>query len=174
MEIMFSALFHDAGKPKTRRELEEVLAKDRIEAKKDFREAQAIDLAKILATSEAETKLIVAKWKNRIFPEDMPLEEQIEEMFGAVNRKKLMSQNSELSRALNSKSNSSKNFASSHHEEIPVSTLKISKGDEMSYKRAGFIYDNKEKVWKKKLPTGKFLIKDPRIKDKTKQTYLAS
>ena len=86
--------------------------------------------------------------------------------------RKLISQNSELFRALKNKSISSKSFASSYQNEQPSNTPKISKQDEMSYARAGFIYDTKQKIWKKKLPNGKFLVKNTQIKDKNKQTYI--
>ena len=163
----------EEDKPMTRQEFEEVLAKDRFERDKDNREGRALAIAKSLTDNELEAGAMLAKWRNRVFPDDMPIEEQVEEMYAAVNRKRIMSQNSELKKALKSKEGTSKGYAGTFKEEQPIPAPKIGEQDKASLTRAGFVYDNKQKVWKKKLPNGKFLIKDLRVKDKTRQNYLA-
>lgn len=156
-------------KPLSSSELQRILAEDRQQNQKVFQQTQARELAKKLGKSEAEINLILTIHENRTFPPDLSLEEQIEESYVIANRKKIIGENSELRRALRGRNGINNNPAGSHHDPLRSPTPKLNAADDASYKRAGFTFDTKDKLWKKKLANGKFLIKNP----STKQTYLS-
>lgn len=154
-------------KPLTMKSLKNVLAGERQTLIKETQADRIATIATDLAESEDEAQLIVEIHKNRTFPPTLTLREQLEEAQAIANRKRLASKNGELKRALNSKGTASKDVAGTHRDAQAGNAPKMSSQDEASYKRAGFVFDTTKKLWKKKLPSGKFLIKDPR----TKRTY---
>jgi hypothetical protein len=158
----------EEDKPVTSRELQRILAENTQNTEKRIMGSQIKEIANDLADSPEEAEAIIEIHANRTFPSHLSLSEQLEEAHAIANRKKLISTNSELKRALKSKGTSSKDSAGTHRDPMEGTVPKLSAGDTASYKRAGFTYDTTEKVWKKKLPTGKFLVKNP----KTKQTYV--
>lgn len=158
----------DEDKPLTRRELESLLEKNRLKTIKETNSERVMEIAGEIADSQEEAELIAEIYKNRQFPAHLSVREQVEEAQAIANRKKIVSQKSELARALKNKANVSKDGADTHRDGQQGTKPKMSSQDESAYKRAGFEFDNKGKVWKKKLPNGKFLIKDP----KTKANYL--
>ena len=149
----------DEDKPLTTSQFRALMAEER----KVSAESQAISVARTFTTNEKRAQLIVAKWKNRSFPSDMSLNEQIEEMAGAVHFKYEKAKNGELIRALKSKDGVTTGYASTQRDgqESPSTKSDV---DKAAYTRAGFKYDAKNKVWKKKLPNGLSLIKDPKSK----------
>jgi len=159
----------EEDKPVTRKELQDLVERTRSSTFKELQADRISDIAKGLADSDAEAELIVEIHKNRIFPSHLSLKEQLEESHAIANRKKLVSKNSELKRALASRENASNDAAGTHRDGMESTAPKKSAQDVESYKRAGFIYDSKTKDYRKKLPSGKILVKDPR----TKATYIA-
>lgn len=159
----------DEDKPLTSRDLQRILAENSQQTKKLLMGSQIKEIVNDLADSPEEAEAIIEIHANRTFPAHLSLTEQLEEAHAIANRKKLVSTNSELRRALKSKGSASNDSASAHRDPMEGTAPRLSAGDTASYKRAGFTFDTKEKIWKKKLPTGKFLIKNP----KTKQTYVA-
>ncbi len=150
----------DDDKPVTRKELAAITAKARQEAQAD----QALEMAKGIAETPVEAKLIVAKWKGRSFPEGTPLSEQIEEMYAVVHRKRLIGERNEALRALKGKAGANNNSAASHAEGLPGTTPKLSPQDEQAYKGAGFVFNGVARRWEKKLPNGDILVKDSKTK----------
>lgn len=149
-------------KPLTRKDLSSI----RQSVAKEMYADRVQEIAQRLSSSDAEARLIVEIHKNRTFPEGMPLPEQLEEAYVIANRKKILSTTAELKRALLSKDTVSKNTAGTHRDNVTTTTPKMSTADSAAYTRAGFTFDPKLKVFKKKLPNG-FLFKDP----KTKRTW---
>ncbi len=158
----------DEDKPITRKDLDAILAQKTQQIRKETYSERIVEIASGLASSDAEAKLIVAIINNRQWPESLTLKEIGEEAYAIANRKRLLSQNSELARALRSKETASKETATTFRDGQPGSAPKMSSADAESYKRAGFVYDGKDRLWKKKMPNGKTLAKDP----KTKQTRI--
>lgn len=159
----------DEDKPLTRKEFLRLQQEQRQQDQKIFLSSQARSIAASMADSEDEVEAIVEVFNNRTFPIHLSLEQQVREARAIVHLPKLEATNSELKRALKSKGTASKDGASAYRDPMPGSAPKISAQDAGSYKKAGFVFDTKDKLWKKKLPTGKYLIKDPR----TKRTYIA-
>lgn len=157
--------FDDEDKPVTKRDLKKILAGTNKEARK----TEITSIAKELAESPEEAEYIVELHTNRIFPDHLSIKEQLEECYAISNRKRLQSKNKELARALNAKDQVNKGGADTHRDGQQGTAPKMSASDEASYKRAGFSYDAKDKVYKKKLASGKYLFKNP----KTKQTWIA-
>ena len=139
----------------------EIITETQQTTQKTLQENIAVGLASSLSESDAEANAILANWRNRVFPEHMPLQEQMEEMHAAVNRKKLLSKNSEIARALRSRDNVSEDTAGTHRDAPKVSEPRISAADaKVLTGEAGFLWDGAERKWKKKLPKGQFLVKD--------------
>lgn len=154
----------DEDKPLTRKELNRLLEQTQAKSIKLANAGRIEEIANELADSQEEAELIVEIHKNRQFPSYLSIKEQVEEAQAIANRKKMISQKSELARALRAKDNASKDGSSAHRDGQAGTAPKMSAQDESAYKRAGFAYDTKDKLWKKKLPSGKFLCKDPKTK----------
>lgn len=159
----------DEDKPLTGRQLQKILAENTQQTERRLMGSQIKNIANDLADSPEEAEAIIEIHANRTFPAHLSIQEQMEEAHAIANRKKLISTNSELKRALKSKNTALNDSAGTHRDPMEGTAPKLSAGDTASYKRAGFTFDTKDRLWKKKLPTGKFLIKDP----KTKKTYVA-
>ena len=160
----------DEDKPVTGKQLQKILEENTQRTEKRLMGSQIKEIANGLADSPEEAEAIIEIHANRSFPSHLSLQDQLEEAHAIANRKKLVSTNSELKRALKSRNTASNDSAGTHRDPMEGTAPKMSAADTASYKRAGFTFDTKDKLWKKKLPTGKFLIKNP----KTKQTYVAS
>lgn len=158
----------DDDKPMSRRELEEVIKRERQTAYKQAQADRIQELARELSESDAEATYIMEIHKNRTFPESLSLREQLEEAAAIANRKRLVSKNKELTRALNSKNTASNGSAGTHKDGMSGSAPKMSAQDTAAYARAGFSFDTKSRIWKKPLPNKKFLFKDP----KSKRTWI--
>lgn len=154
----------DEDKPLTRKELNILLEQNQRKSLKVANAERIAEIAHEIADSTEEAELIIELHNNRNFPSHLSIREQVEEAQAIANRKKLISQKSELARALRAKETASKDGASAHRDGQAGTAPKMSAQDESAYKRAGFAYDTKDKLWKKKLPSGKFLIKDPKTK----------
>lgn len=158
----------DEDKPLTKKELREFLSRERqaiiTEAQADRIQA----IASSLTDNPKEAELIIARHKNRVFPEGMSLKDQLEEIHAGIAYKRLKSTNSELTRAVKSKETVSKDSASAHRDPMAGTAPKQSADDAAAYKRAGFSYDTTKRIWKKVLPNKKTLFKDP----KTKRTWV--
>lgn len=151
-------------KPLTRAELDEILAQDR----KDRVSDTALQLAKGMATSDKEAQLIHEKWKNRTFPPNLTLSEQMEEAYAITHRKKLIGERNEALRALKGKEGVNSDAASAHQDEPQGGEPKLPAQDKQAILDAGFKFNNTSRRFEKKLKNGSILIRDPQ----TKQTRL--
>jgi len=151
-------------KPITRKDLDAVVQSTRQNLTKEFYATQITEIAKELSESDDEAAAIVEVHKSRTFPAHLSLRDQLEEVHAIVNRKRLISKNSELARANRSKETASNDSAGTYRDGQEGTAPKMSTSDTQAYERAGFIYDAKDKLYKKKLPNGNILIKDPKTK----------
>ena len=152
----------EVEKPLTEERMKEILVENNAKTQKVFTQNSAMQLAKDMSSSEAEAKAIIATWNNRIFPEGMLLEKQIKEMYLSVNSDKIISENSEVKRALQGRDNTSRDSASTHKDPPQGSEPKLSSEDAKGYSLAGLIWDGKLRLYKKELPNKKFMYKDPK------------
>lgn len=158
----------DDDKPVTRKELNELIQSTQQTTEKTLNDTNAVAIAKSLSSSDAEASAIVAKWRNRTFPQDMPLQEQLEEMHAAVNRKKLVSVANEAKRALKSSNNVSKDASGTHRDAPEGDKPKMSPADAKGIKAAGYIWNSSKQTWRKPLAKGKFLC----MKDLKSDTWI--
>lgn len=154
----------EEDKPLTRRDVADLLSNDR----KERRESEAFEIANRLAGSAKEAQLIVAKWKNRSFPETLPLTQQIEEAYAITHSKRLIGERNEAVRALGNKDKVNKNAASTHRDGPTATAPKLAPQDAAAIKAAGFVFNNKSRQYEKTLKNGSILVRDP----KTKQVRL--
>lgn len=153
----------DENRLPTVKELQTILARERQATQKTFEESRALEIARSSTSSEDEAQTALLFWKTRVIPTGN-LEEDINFAVAGLNHRKTVAEKSELMRALRAKDGISRETATTFRDATPGTSPKLSSGDAAAYKRAGFAFDNTSKVWKKKLPNGKFLIKDPRTK----------
>lgn len=157
----------DEDKPLTKRELQDILANERQAIQKDSQEGTALIIARANTGSEAEAQLALLRWKD--IKSSGNLEADVLFAIGGINSKRILAQNAELKRSLQSKENSNKDTTGTYRNPTSASEGKMSGDDAQAYKQAGFIWDGQKKVYKKSLSKdGKlFLFKDP----KTKKTW---
>jgi len=144
-------------KPLTRKDLDSVKEEVR-------KELKAESIAQTLAGSQKEAELIVAKWKNRSFPSDLSIEDQVQEVYGGMYAKKLIGERTEALRALKGRDNANKSGTGSFQDDKPSTEPKLSPQDAEAIKAAGFGWNGKTRQWEKKLPNGKVLVRDPKTK----------
>lgn len=128
---------------------------------KQNRETEADTFAGNLATGD-EKKLTLIKWKNRIWPSNMPLSQQIEESWVLANSKAIIGREKEALRALASKDKVNTDASASREAENQASGgQKLSAGDKVVMVETGFTLNKTTKLWEKKLKNGTVLIRDP-------------
>ncbi len=147
----------DEDKPMTRREMREFLAgQSKVQNAGEIRR-----IAYGLADSDDEAEYIIELHKNRIFPDDLSIADQVEEAHAIANRKRSKAKMKELLRAKKGKKGVSKGGGTSGHQEsFRGPAPKVPDDLKASLKRSGFVLDTKDRKWKKKLPNGKTLVKD--------------
>ncbi len=148
-------------KPVTVSELTSILAKDRQDNRKELQASTIALKAKELAgkdASEAEVQRIIETHRERTFPSYLSLDKQLEESYAIVNSPRIIAQNSELKRSLLSKDTkgTGDEGVTKDAPKIGEPTLETSFRTELQ--KAGFLWDGKQ--FKKKLESGKVLIKD--------------
>ena len=148
-------------KPLTRREANELLAKQAKEAQ----ETRAFDIARRLAGSDKEAELIVLKWKNRSFPAKMPLSEQVEEAYAITHRKRLISQRNEALRALKNRDGLNRTVAGTHRDSVKSNSSQqpkgMSKQDRQAIETSFGPWNPKTGRFEKKLKNGHLIVKYP-------------
>lgn len=158
----------DDDKPLTRGEARELLKSQEQTVAKSLQDSNALAIIRAHTSSESEAKAAFTYWKTRgIYTGN--LESDVKFVIGGINHEKLISKNKEMARAFQGKDSASHDIASTQRDGLPGTAPKMDAGTSNSYKRAGFVYESKTRVWKKKLPNGVFLFKDP----KTKRTWTA-
>lgn len=140
-------------KPITMGQVQELIESSQQTTNKALLENNAVSIANTLSGNDEEAKAIMATWRNRVFPPNMALHEQMEEMQAIVNRKKNLSVNSELKRALKSKDNVSTDTAGTHRDSPEGDEPKLSSADAQGMKSAGLRWDGVKRVWFK--PVGR-------------------
>lgn len=154
----------DDDKPLTRKEFNELLARERQQITNEARKEQITEIAGTLADSEKEREFIIAIHANRVFPSDMPLKDQLLEAHFIANGRRLAAKNQEVVRALKSKDSAGKDTATVVRDGSTAPVPKLAADVAASLKRAGYTYDPSLKIYKKPLAGGKFMYNDPRTK----------
>lgn len=147
-----------ADAPISERRAREILTESNSEAHKTILEGKAESIARELSSNETEVQAVLAKWRNRQFPEDMSLTDQIEEMHAAVNRKKILGTNRELTRALRNKEGIRTDIASTHRDPLESTAPKLPEGSPLK----SYTYDKNRRVYFKKLASGKTMYVNPK------------
>lgn len=152
----------DKDKPLTARDIQALLAKEREAIRKETQLEKIGQLASQMSSSETEKELILEIHKNRSFPAHLSVEEQLEECYILANKKKILGENSELKRALSSKSRVSTDSSTTHHDAPTASQPKLPADEAAEYARVGFKWNATNRTYEKKLPDGTKLVKNPR------------
>lgn len=157
-------------KPLTERRLTEILQSERQATQKTLAEKEIRAIAEKMSGSEEETNLIVEIHKNRTFPSTLTLQEQVEEAWAIANRKKMVTHNKEITRALKSKETANKTISTGNRQTTPVAEGKLSNQDARAIKESGMVWDGVKRAYKKPLGNGKtFYFYDPKTKRRWKE-----
>lgn len=151
----------DEDRPVTLKDLETFQSKQRQEIKNDFNAQQIQDIANRISSSDDEKEAILAVYVNRIFPENMSIQDQLTEVKLIVNKDKILGENSELKRALNSKANATKEHISGQHDSIPSIAGEPKLSDNRKEILKDFSYNKETKQYEKKSSSGT-LVHDPK------------
>lgn len=158
----------EEDKPLTRKEFLQLSAQERQANQKILQAGLILTKARQLAgpkASQAEIDLIVERHKNRVFPESLSLDDQLEEIYAGIHRKKLLGTVNQLKRAIRSKDTAEAGTSSSHREIQPANEPKLAPQDMSALKSAGYEWDGKSRLFIKKLNGGKkTLFYDPKSK----------
>lgn len=147
-------------KPLTASQLQEILARERQATQKVVESQRIRDIAKSISSSEDEAQAIIATHSNRVFPDGMSLENQLEETYAIVNRKRILGENNELKRALKNKPNVNRDASVETHDALPSSAgePKLSGNRKDILSRQGFTWNASAKRYEKELPGGKNVL----------------
>lgn len=152
----------DEDKPLTKRQLEEILARDR----KERREQDARAIASTLSKKPKVVELLVEKWKNRTFPENLTLQQQMVEIYGGTYANKLIGEKNEALRALRNKGRVNRDSSSTHRDGQPSKGQpKLPPADLRAIQGMGYKWVSNR--WEKQLANGGKLIRDPKTKRTT-------
>jgi len=150
--------------PLTRSEAQKLIEEGRALNQQIVQESMALELARKHSSSEEEAQAAFLMWKNRVKPTDN-LEEDIKFAVGGLNRDRLISANSELRRALQSKGTRSSDAASTHRDAPELPEVKVSQVDAALWKSQGYKWNGSNKRYEKPLNNGKVtLCLDPQTK----------
>lgn len=154
----------DDDKPITKKDLSDILVRERKQIQSEVMGGRISQIAKEISKSELEAQLIIEIHKNRQFPSDMPLEEQLEEAQAIANRKRHIQTEAELRRALKSKETASHENANTEREPIEPGEPQMSAQDRSAITSSGMKWDGKAGFYKKTLPSKRTLFYDPKNK----------
>ncbi len=151
---------NEEEKPLTASELQAMLEQDRQKTTKELQADRIREIAGELAGSEAEASLIVEIHKNRTFPNSLSLKEQLEEAHAIANRKKLVSKNAELARALRSKGSAGHDSAGEHRDGLQGTEPKLPPTSPLKQ----YTFDKGSGHYFKKLKSGATMWVNPKAK----------
>lgn len=153
----------DQDKPLTVKDLAEVETRIRTATTRELQEQRALEIARSNTSSEEEAQAAMVYWKNRVTPTDN-LQEDVLFAIGGLNHKKITAKNAELSRALKNRGNASHDSAATMRDAPEGDEPKLSSPDVQAMKEAGMSWNGKDKMYEKKLPSGRTLKYDPKSK----------
>lgn len=142
----------DEDKPLTRREYHEMRVSE-----------QKASIGTIVASftdDETLKELVIEKHRNRTFPSNLSLKEQLEECYNSTASKKIAGERDEALRALKGKEGASNDSAGTHHDAPQGSQPKVEATLAVEMARVGFKYNKKAKRWEKPLDGGKILVRN--------------
>jgi len=155
----------DEDKPLTKKDLKVLLSENQQKLRQDLMGDTIKRIAREIAQSDAEANFIAEIHKNRIWPDDMPLAEQLEESAAIANRKPFMTaRKAEAERAKKSKENSSSENLGSFRDAQMIDEPKIDANAKKALVGGGFTWDGKRRLYVKTLGKNKILTYDPRLK----------
>lgn len=147
----------DAGgeKPLTARDLAAFEDRIKQQTQKELEASRIKEFAGSLATNDDEANLIIEVHKNRTFPSNLTLEEQLQEAHAIIHGKKFAAKAAELARALKSKDTASRGATSEHRDAPIADEPQLSSAEATALKDAGMAWDPKRGAYKKAIAGGK-------------------
>lgn len=150
----------DSARPVTRKELEDIIAKERQAAYSTAYADRITELSEELGETPQEAELIRTIHANRVFPADMPLRDQLSEAHAIASYKRMQARNGELARAVLSQQTATRSTATTHRDPQAAAEPTLAPDVQASLKRAGYTFNSMNRRYEKKLPNGKTLVKE--------------
>ena len=143
-------------KPLTAKDLDALETRLFQKAQKELQASRIQEVASSLAGGNPDlAALILETHKNRTFPDNLSIDEQLEESFAIIHGRKSAAKAVELARALRSKGTAYSSSGTSHQDEPASEEPKISSGEATALKDAGLTWDGKRRAYKKAIAGGK-------------------
>lgn len=149
----------DEDKPLTRKELDAALAADRERTKKELLAGTIAQEARKLAKSDAEAEHIIEVHRNRVFPEGTSLIEQLEEAQAIANRRINRVRTEQLERGLRSKETATTDSGGTYRIPPKAGEPNLPEQDLIALKQDGFVWNGTDRVFEKKLSSGKRIVR---------------
>ena len=150
----------DDDRPITAREFNEAIARERETITKQVSFAEAESVASGVSINDAEKQLILEIYQNRSFPEHLTLKEKIEECQLIANKKKWIGERNEALRALKAKDGVETHSSSGVQDEPKGNAPKLAVQTANELARVGFIFNNTNHRFERKLDNGKVLVRE--------------
>lgn len=149
----------DPNKTLTMADVQKMLAENQETVAKQFKVKEATQIATTLTSSEDEAKLALSLWEHISLPFDT-MEEQMKFIVAGMNADRVLGQNAELKRALQSKTTARKDTATTTRTPQSSGQPKIAGDVLAALKNNGFKYDTAKKAYVKTLANGKKMYND--------------
>lgn len=154
-------IVEEGDRPVTLKDLETFQGKQRQQFQNDFNTQQIQDIAGRISGSDDEKEAILAVHASRIFPENTSIQDQLTEVKLIVNKDKILGENSELKRALNSKATATKEHISGQHDSVPSNAGEPKLTGNRKEILKDFEFNKGTKQYEKKMQSGT-LVHDPK------------
>lgn len=112
------------------------------------------DIVSKMSDNDKVQELIILTHKNRTYPSNLSLKQQLEEAFLTANKGKILGENQELKRALTGNKNASTDGSQTHQDSPPGSKPKLSASTQAELTRLGYKWNGTSKRFEKKVKGG--------------------
>lgn len=153
----------DADRPLTMKEMQKILDEREAKILRTSTAKEALTFARSLTTNDDEASYAASLWEHVTLPFDS-MEEQMRFIIGGMNAERFIAQNTELQRALQSKTMARKNTATTTRDALNSGAPKIDAQIKQALERTGFKFEPSKKAWVKTLANGKKMFNDGRGK----------
>ena len=147
----------------TKREAIEILRENQDQIRKEIRGQEISNKIKKLTSNLTEQELIQEIHKNRIFPDYLSLDEQLEEAYAIANSKKIMAKNEELKRTIKSKETISDDSVLNYEDTQLSDEPKLAPETISMLKETGYKWDGIKRLFVKESST-RISYYDPKTK----------
>lgn len=139
-------------KPVTQKQLHEFMAKER--------KGEIVRIVSDMTDDVKVRELTILTHKNRTYPANSSLQEQLQEAYLVANKDKVLGENSELKRALSGNKNALTDASQNHQDSPKVGEPNMSAADKQELARHGWKWNGTSRKYEKKIKSGMLVRQD--------------